>query len=37
VNGKLLSRSVLNRMHHTYSWVATQSVGYGQAQRPVCH
>ncbi len=37
VNGKLASRPVLNGLHHTYSRVATQSVGHGQAQRTICH
>jgi hypothetical protein len=37
VGGKLSARPVLNGLHHTYSWVATQSVGHNQAQRPVCH
>jgi transposase InsO family protein len=35
VNGKLVSRPVLNGLHHTTSWVATQSVGHNQAQRPM--
>jgi hypothetical protein len=37
VGGKLLARPVLNGLHHTYLWVATQSVGHGQAQRPIYH
>jgi hypothetical protein len=37
VGGKLSARPVLNGLHHTYSWVATQSVGHGQAQRPIYH
>ncbi|MGD1992926.1 MAG: hypothetical protein PVI59_07010 [Anaerolineae bacterium] len=37
VNGKPLSRPVLNGLHHTTSWVATQSVGHSQAQRPIYH
>ncbi len=37
IRGELASRPVLNGLHHTYSWVATQSVGYGRAQRSVHH
>jgi hypothetical protein len=37
VGGKLSARPVLNGLHHTYSWVATQDVGHGQAQRPIYH
>jgi hypothetical protein len=37
VGGKLSARPVLNGLHHTYSWVATQSVGHSQAQRPIYH
>ena len=36
-NGKLVSRPVLNGLHHTYSWVGAQSVGHSQAQRPIIH
>jgi hypothetical protein len=31
VNGKLVSRPVLNGLHHTTLWVAAQSVGHNQA------
>ena len=37
VNARLSSQPVLNGLHHTYSWVATQSVEHSQAQCPVCH
>jgi hypothetical protein len=37
VGGELSARPVLNGLHHTTSWVATQSVGHGQAQRPIYH
>jgi transposase InsO family protein len=36
-NGKLISRPVLNGLHHTYYWAATQSVGHSQTQRPIVH
>jgi hypothetical protein len=36
-NAILDSRPVLNGLHHTYSWGATQSVGHNQAQRPIYH
>ncbi len=36
-NGILASSPVLNGLHHTYSWVAGQSVEHSQAQRPVYH
>ena len=36
-NGILASRPVFKRLHHTYSWVAAQSAGHSQAQRPVYH
>jgi hypothetical protein len=36
-NDRLSARPVLNGLYHTTSWVATQSVGHGQAQRSIYH
>ena len=37
VNARLSSQPVLNGLHHTYSWMAAQSVEHSQAQHPVYH
>jgi hypothetical protein len=37
VKGKLSSRPVLNGLHHNYSWLAAESVGQSNAQRPIYH
>lgn len=36
-DGKLASRPVLNGLHHTYSWMGTQSVEYNQDRYTIVH